>query len=349
MVVTDPVFKPLLSGQKFAVLRVKQMRLVEVPEQEWGKFYGGDCYIVFTSGDRGGQHIFYWLGGEASQDEITTATIKAVELDNLFGGMPVQHREQQDHESERFKKLFEAMGGMVTLAGGWESGLKKVDRAQHVVRMFQVAGGKMPAMAEVDVALASMNHGDTFVLDTGKIIFIWAGESSSGMEKMMASGLANKLRDNLGEEIVHVMDGEEQDMVKEELETWNKYLALEDREHVRKESKENDRKISVNLEKEISLYRCSDITGKLEIHLIKNGKLHYDDLAEDDAFIVEAGELGVWVWLGRKSTEQERAEAMKLGDGFIKDKQLPSFTKVTKVHMGGEPEEFKSLFLYGNK
>jgi hypothetical protein len=83
MVVTDPVFKPLLSGLKFCVWRVKQMKLVVVPECDVGKFYSGDCYLVFSSG--GGEHVFYWLGREASMDERTTAAIKAVELDNLFG------------------------------------------------------------------------------------------------------------------------------------------------------------------------------------------------------------------------------------------------------------------------
>ena len=275
-------------------------------------------------------------------DERTTAAIKAVELDNLFGGMPVQHRELQGCESNRFKKLFS--GGMVTLAGGTESGLMRVQRAQHVVRLFQVAGGKIPAMTEVKVSWERMNHGDTFVLDTGKSIFIWAGKSSSGMEKITASGLANKLRDNLGEEIIHVRDGEEHEMEEEELETWNKYLPLEDRRLVREENKASDRKMSDNLEKEISLYRCSDISGNLEIDLVRRGRLSYSELKEDDAFIVEAGELGVWVWLGRKSTKLERTGAMEVGEGFIKEKNLPSHTRLTRVIMGGEPEEFKYLF-----
>ena len=144
-------------------------------------------------------------------------------------------------------------------------------------------------------------------------------------------------------------DGEEEEMVEEELDTWNKYLEMEGRENVKQESEGNDKKIGENLEKEISLHRCSDITGKLEIHLIKKGMLRYEDLAEDDAFIVEAGELGVWVWIGKGSTDQEKTGAMAVGESFIEEKQLPSFTRLTKVHMGSEPEEFKSLFLDGNK
>eukprot|EP00092_Neocalanus_flemingeri_P027053 GFUD01029339.1.p1 GENE.GFUD01029339.1~~GFUD01029339.1.p1 ORF type:complete len:366 (+),score=109.53 GFUD01029339.1:74-1099(+) len=338
MVVTDPVFKPLLSGQQFGVWRVKQMRLVVVPESEEGKFYAGDCYLVFSS--VGGEHVFYWLGGEASKDERATAAIKAVELDNLLGGLLVQHRELQGHESDRFRKLF--VGGMVTLAGGTESGLRRVESEQHRVRMFQVAGRKIPAM--VEVMWSAMNHGDTFLLDAGETVFIWAGKASSGKEKITASGLANKLRDNLGEEIVHVRDGEEEEMDEEELETWNKYLPLEDRKHVGEESSEMDKNISDNLEKEISLYRCSDVTGKLEFPLIKKGKLTYSDLTEDDAFIVEAGDLGVWVWLGRRCSEQERAGAMAVGEGFITDRQLSRNTRLTRVFMGGEPEEFNCLF-----
>ena len=98
---------------------------------------------------------------------------------------------------------------------------------------------------------------------------------------------------------------------------------------------------------EISLYRCSDTSGKLEINLVKKGALSYSNLAEDDTFIVEAGELGVWVWLGRKSTKLERTGAMKVGEGFITHRHLPSCTRLTIVTMGGEPQEFKFLFADG--
>ena len=119
--VTDPMFTGLVENcAQLAVFRVRQLGLARVAAADWGSFYSGDCYLVHD-GRHGGSHIHYWIGGgyisetdkysfttdwagsQSSQDEQAVAAIKAVELDNLFGGLPVQHREVEGHESTRFK------------------------------------------------------------------------------------------------------------------------------------------------------------------------------------------------------------------------------------------------------
>jgi len=342
MAVIDPVFLPLTeAGVKFRVWRIQKLQLVQVAEADWGKFYSGDCYLVFD-GRYAGDHIYYWIGRDSSQDEQAVAAIKAVELDNLFSGQPVQHREVMGNESEAFRKLFQ--GGVICLVGGVEGGLRQVTlTSQQSARLFQVGGGKVPILRQVELDWANINHGDTFVLDAGKLIFIWSGESSSGSERLAAAALANKLRDRVGEDIVHLTDGQEEDLDEDELAVWSKHLPLEKRDLVT--PADNDRRLSTIVKEEICLYRCSDITGNLTTTLVHSGNLQQEQLDSDDAFIIDAANLGIWIWLGRRSNNNERSMAINTGLKFIEEKKLSKNTRITKVFMGGEPEEFKSLFM----
>ena len=114
------------------------------------------------------QNIFFWLGTETSQDEQGVAAIKAVELDELLGGSPVQHREVQGHESQDFLSvcMFEIvmiiMGcfinrsafptGLIIRSGGVESGMRKVTH-EHQTKLYKIAGGKYPMVIQVGPVL----------------------------------------------------------------------------------------------------------------------------------------------------------------------------------------------------
>merc|ERR1711962_1165810 len=182
--VIDAAFKTLLDkgvdagGNLRGLWRVQKLEIVEVPKGQEGKFYEGDCYIHFDKNPVE-EHVHFWIGNECSVGEQAVAAIKAVELDNLFGGLPVQHREGQGFESKRFKDQFP--DGIMIKKGGMEGGLKKAETNAHEAKLFKISGGMRPVMQEVDMAWSSMNHGDVFVLDSGKKIFVWKGAGALGI------------------------------------------------------------------------------------------------------------------------------------------------------------------------
>merc|ERR1711942_651317 len=333
--VIDPAFQSLVDqgGDTLRGLwRVQKLELVAVPKGQEGKFYEGDCYLHFDKNPNE-QHVHFWIGGQCSIDEQAVAAIKAVELDNLFGGLPIQHREVQGFESKRFKDQFP--DGMMIKKGGMESGLQKAETNAHEAKLFKVAGGMRPVMTEVAMAWSSMNHGDVFVLDSGKKIFVWKGSGASGQEKMTAGQIAARMRDHVGEEEAECD------------EEWTEHLPLSGKGEVMDKDAAADKAVTTEVAKSIDLFKVSDVTGEMKTEQVKEGDLSKDDLDPNDAFLVSAGALGIWVWLGQKATKEERQSAMQLGEKFIRENGLPPQTALTRTFQGGEPEEFKSLFASG--
>lgn len=63
-----------------------------------------------------------------------------------------------------------------------------------------------------------------------------------------------------------------------------------------------------------------------------------------DSFIIDNASHGIWVWVGRRATPEERRQSMSNAQGFVIKKNYPAGTPVTRVIDGAEPTEFKMLF-----
>ena len=140
------------------------------PEDRTGDFYRGDSYLVLLTAElsdgKKEYDIFFWLGSESSQDERAVAAVKAVELDSVLGGRPVQHRETEGKESQLFQSMFRSIR---YLDGGIESGFTHAKPEEYEPKLFQVKKTKHTTRAfQVPLSVKSMHQGDCFVLDLGK-------------------------------------------------------------------------------------------------------------------------------------------------------------------------------------
>ncbi|XP_059161494.1 advillin-like isoform X2 [Physella acuta] len=347
----DPAFSrvdPKRSG--FYTWRIENMQVVPIAKEFFGEFFRGDSYIVLSIKDtKGGPldcHVHFWLGNDTSQDEAGIAAYKSVELDDLLGGAPVQHREVEGHESQRFLSYFP--NGIKIKSGGAKSGFHHVDKGIFQPRLIHVKGKRNPRFSECpEIDWDQMNHGDCYIVDLGQVIFPWLGAECNKTEKMKTLEHCRKLRDERGGKanIFVVEDGQEDKLDKDAKQLFEKYLVIRERNKVKggKEGGDdevNERQISAN----IKLFSCREEDGTLRIQEVKPGPLSRKDLLSDDSFIIDNGPSGAWLWIGKKASPKEKKEAMRNAVGFLKKKGYPSDTKVTRVVEGAEPTDFKCLF-----
>ncbi|XP_037086795.1 LOW QUALITY PROTEIN: villin-1-like [Pollicipes pollicipes] len=359
MASTDPAFRSIPKRTAcFLIWRVENMVLVPLPRDQYGKFHRGDSYVVLSvsePGQAGGVEtraheisgplatsIHFWLGSQTSQDEAGVAAYKTVELDDLLGGAAVQYREVEGHESQRFRAYFPA--GIRHLDGGVASGLTHVTD-DFEPTLYLVKGKRNPVIRQMPaVAWEHFNEGDVLVLDAKQAIYVWTGREANPMEKIQGAKLAQSLKDDHGGADIIIMEsGKEEALSANEKALFNELLPLRERS-VRGATEGSDDKQTRRLAEELRLYRCSDEDGALKVVEMKGGPLLQSDLEKNDSFIVDNGEQGIWVWVGRRATHKERAEAMRNAQGFIKKKSYSNSTPVTRVIDGGESDEFKSLF-----
>ncbi|VDP43532.1 unnamed protein product [Heligmosomoides polygyrus] len=151
---------------------LENFRLEEVPLKEYGQFYSGDTYVVLNS-KHGEWNVHFWLGKDATIDEIGTAAMKAVEIDQALSGLPVQYREVQNYESSLFISYFPV--GIRYITGGYDSGFHSVEDIFKNWKplLFRCKGKRNVRCTQVLFKLESLNLGDVFLLDLGKKVFCW--------------------------------------------------------------------------------------------------------------------------------------------------------------------------------
>ena len=313
------------------IWRIEKFQVVAWPKDQYGSFYDGDSYIVLSttldpeSAKLGGEKllwdIHFWLGENTSLDEQGTAAYKTVELDDLMGGAPVQHRECMNYESEAFTALFEPYSGVRYMEGGIDSGFNKVEADAYIAKLFHVRKTKKHGMKVVQVpcALASLNHGDCFILDAGALIYVWAGDECSAFEKRAANAEAENIENQRNGHATATFEITDQ--------FWALLGGGPDGFAPASAATDDIGPGDVG---EGVMYKLSDEGGELMCNEIMRGDLKLEHLDTNEVMLVDTASGELFVWVGKGASDKESRNALKTATALLESIGKP---KHTPIHM----------------
>ncbi|KAM4630317.1 scinderin [Polymixia lowei] len=325
------------------IWRIENIEMVPVPERLHGNFYTGDAYVILRTVKQKNSVFYvlhYWLGKECTQDESTAAAIFTVQLDDYLGGKPVQYRELQGVESTAFTSYFK--GGITYKTGGVASGF------QHVVtndlsaqRLFHIKGRRVVRAVEVPLSWSSFNKGDCFIIDLGAVIYQWCGSMCNKFERLKAAQVAAGIRDNERNGRAKL------EVVEEESEPSELTKFLGSKPKLPEGDDSDDTVADMSNRKMAKLYMVSDASGSMNVSLVsEENPFLQSQLLSDECFILDHGSNKmIFVWKGHNGNPNERKEAMKTAEGFIKQMGYPANTQIQVLPEGGETPIFKQFFL----
>jgi gelsolin len=320
------------------IWRIEAFKVVHWPKDQYGKFFSGDSYIILHTYKKTpdsaalAYNVHFWLGATTSQDEMGTAAYKTVELDDLLGDVPVQYREVQGSESETFMNVFK--NKITIMDGGVESGFKHVKPEEYKPRLMHLKGKKVVRVTQVPAKGESLNEGDVFILDAGLKIWQWNGSKAAIAEKRKAQEVLNGLKEERNGKVKSkIVDSSEDDE-----EFWGLLGGKPSKIH----AEIPDEKVEPVAK---SIWCLSDSSGKLTVEEIASGKgnVKKSCLKSEDVFFLDTG-ASLYVWVGGKTTANEKAMAMTYATDFLKAASRPMSTPILRVIEGNEPAAFNREF-----
>ncbi|XP_072946726.1 actin depolymerising venom protein gelsolin 1-like [Epargyreus clarus] len=328
------------------IWRIENFNPVAVAQNDFGKFYKGDSYIILkTTADKRNNlswDIHYWIGSETSQDEAGAAAILTVGLDDKFDGKAVQHRETMGYESPQFSGYFPR--GVRYLDGGVASGFNHVTTNPGAEkRLFQVKGKKNIRVRQVDPLISSMNKGDCFILDVNQDILVYVGDRAKNVEKLKAISMANQIRDqdHNGRGKVEIIDqySSEVDIQKffTALGSGSKDLVPED------SAGGDDQTFERKEEQDVTLSEISDSSGSLKVTALTK-PFRQEQLKPQECYILDTVSGSIYVWVGKQASKREKSEAMSKAQQYLSAKKYPSWVHIARIPQGTEPAVFKQYF-----
>lgn len=332
---------PLLEGGgKLEVWRINGSAKTPVPQEDIGKFYSGDCYIVlytYHSGDKKEDYyLCCWMGKDSIQDDQMMATRLANTMCNSLKGRPVLGHIFQGREPPQFIALFQPM---VVLKGGLSSGYKNYIAEKDLnddtytsdgIALFRVSGTALHnnKTIQVDAVATSLCSADCFLLQSGNTLFNWHGSASTFEQQQWAAKLAELLKP--GVVLKHAKEGTESSAF---------WFALGGKQNF------TTKKVTQDTVRDPHLYSYSFNKEKLEVSEIFN--FSQDDLLTEDILILDT-HAEVFVWVGNSVSSKDKQEVLNVGQKYIELaaalEGLSPDVPLYKVTEGNEPCFFTTYF-----
>lgn len=344
--VCDENFLNIGNKDGIIIWRIEDFKLTSLNPSEYGSFYVGDSYLLLYTkslpNSRFEWNIHFWLGIDTTLDEMATAAIKAVELDDHLGGTPVQYREVQLHESKLFLSYFENVGGIRYLMGGIKSGFRSMSDRKESKKLYMVKGKRDVRIIEVPFHGSSLNRSDVFILKDGDDIYQWNPPKTSRIEKMKANTFAKKIKDeeNGGSGNIHII---EDDWDTNET-FWNMLNCKV--ESVKENSDVDDQEFEVKFNtSNFKLYRVNDArSNKPTIKHIADGPLKKTLLESSDCFIIDGKNYGIYSWIGKRCSKNEKLACIQGAKEIMTKNNYPNYYPMIQCIDGAETITFKAIF-----
>lgn len=320
-------FMPDDGTGRTEIYRVENMELVPVPEENHGKFFGGDSYVIKYQNNNV-IIIYIWVGKDSTNDEKTASAMHAHRIDNELGGRATQIRVDQDHEPRHFITIFK--GRLVTFLGGHASGFKNLkDHDTYVrgqTRMYRIRGvtPENVRASQLYPKANFLSSDDVFFVENDQNAWIWLGKYSDAIEKQLASDFAKILAPE--DILVVINEGDEP------AEFWD---ALGGKTEY-KQSYDED----MSVEREPRLFHAIlNNPNKFKLEEVPN--FSQDDLIDDDVMLLDVGSV-IYVWIGKGADDDEREASLKLGKEYLRKEGRTAL--VIYVKQNQEPQGFKLIF-----
>jgi len=193
----------------------------------------------------------------------------------------------------------------------------------------------------MDLFTSSLNHGDTFILDSKKL-FLWMGTDSNTKERTKGMWLVKKINEEQGNltTIVILEDGKEK---KNELEEFLQELN-NSKGGIKKDSGTTDEQEERNAIKGMKLFRVSEASGRLEVMVWIGDTISKELLDSAACFVLDCQNM-VYVWTGTYSSMSERSWALLKAEELISHGSRPACIDISWVVESDEGIIFKDQFL----